>query len=59
MEYNIFIVWCIIYLTVSLINVCQVEEMDRRTLPIPFPSHVRMRTNHLATKCNYYARLLN
>jgi len=24
-----------------------------------FSSHVRMRTNHLATKCNYYARLLN
>ena len=23
-----------------------------------FPSRVRMRTNHLATKCNYYARLL-
>ena len=25
----------------------------------PFSSRVRMRTNHLATKCNYYARLLN
>ena len=24
-----------------------------------FSSRVRMRTNHLATKCNYYARLLN
>ena len=24
-----------------------------------FSSCVRMRTNHLATKCNYYARLLN
>ena len=24
-----------------------------------FSSHVRMCTNHLATKCNYYARLLN
>ena len=23
-----------------------------------FSSHVRMRTNHLATKCNYYVRLL-
>ena len=24
-----------------------------------FSSHIRMCTNHLATKCNYYARLLN
>jgi len=24
-----------------------------------FSSHVRMCTNHLATKCNYYTRLLN
>jgi len=24
-----------------------------------FPSRVRMHTNHLATKCNYCARLLN
>jgi len=24
-----------------------------------FSSRVRMRTNHLATKCNYYTRLLN
>jgi len=25
----------------------------------PFSSHVHVRTNHLATKCNYYVRLLN
>jgi len=37
---------------------CSLKNYGFLQPPI-FSSHVRMRTNHLATKCNYYARLLN